>query len=283
MDDTIFKLMFGAAQDAVGQVQWTTPGTYSVVIPPGVYAWSVVLVGGGAGGGNGSDGTTANGGSAPSQGGMGGAGGDLRWIRNLPVVPGETLTVEIGAAGAGAITINTINGTSAGRSRLLRGSTTLLEAAGGHAISGKVGTSTTLGEKADGSFVGGGNGALPVFGTTAADGGAGGRGGGAGGYAGGAGTGTGGAPGSGYQGNGQGGEGGGVGIMGQGASGTNGTSLSKDGNPGSGGDGKKYGAGGSGARSGSVALARGMNGETGAGRAIWGPERAYPSTNTEDF
>jgi hypothetical protein len=283
MDDTIFRLMFGAAQDAVGQVQWTTPGTYSVVIPPGVYSWSVVLVGGGAGGGNGSDGTTANGGSAPSQGGKGGGGGDLRWIRDLPVVPGETLTVEIGTAGVGATTTNTTYGTSAGRSRLLRGSTTLLEAAGGHAFVSKVGTSTTLGAKADGSFVGGGNGALSASGAEAVDGGAGGRGGGAGGYAGDAGTGTGGAPGSGYQGSGQGGEGGGVGIIGQGAAGANGTSASKDGNPGSGGDGKKYGAGGSGARSGSVALARGMNGETGAGRAIWGTERSYPSTNTQDF
>lgn len=283
MDDTIFKLMFAAAQEATGQLQWTTPGTYSVIVAPNVFAWSLVLVGGGAGGGNGSDGTTANGGSAPSQGGRGGGAGDLRWIRDLPVVPGETLTVEIGAPGIGANTINTVSGTSGRPSRLLRGITTLLEAAGGGAIVGKVGTSTPLGAKPDGSFVGGGNGALAVAGADKADGGYGGRGAGAGGYSGDAGTGIGGAPGSGYQGSGQGGEGGGVGLMGQGAPGANGTSASKDGKPGSGGDGRKYGSGGSGSVAGSLSGLRGNNGETGAGRAIWGPERFYPSTNTQDF
>ena len=64
-------------------VEYTTPGTYSWTAPAGVGSVCVVAVGGGASG-------SYNG---------GGGGGGLGWKNYIPVVPGQSYTVVVGAAG----------------------------------------------------------------------------------------------------------------------------------------------------------------------------------------
>lgn len=70
------------------QVEYTTPGTYSWLCPAGVTSVGVVCVGGGGGGGFG------------DAVGAGGAGGNLRYANNIPVVPGQAYQVIVGAGGA---------------------------------------------------------------------------------------------------------------------------------------------------------------------------------------
>ena len=68
-----------AAPPPTGQQAFTTTGTFSFTVPADVTTVCAVCVGAGA---TGSSGT-------------GGAGGSLRYINNLPVTPGETLTVFV--------------------------------------------------------------------------------------------------------------------------------------------------------------------------------------------
>ena len=98
-----------------GQQQWT-PGSYTFVVPAGVFFISACGVAGGCAG----SGASFNG---------GGAGG-LHWRNLIPVTPGESLTVEVGAANT---TGSIIGG---GDTRLLRGATVLLLATGGQAGTG---------------------------------------------------------------------------------------------------------------------------------------------------
>lgn len=100
-----------------GELEWG-PGTHSFVVPAegdGVYNYDVVkicAVVAGAG---------VNGSSAsPFPGG--GAGG-LHYLNDIPVTPGETLTLEVPAKGTG--------GAGAAPARLKRGSTVLMEATSG--------------------------------------------------------------------------------------------------------------------------------------------------------
>jgi hypothetical protein len=98
----------------------------SVLVPAGVTsilaeAWG----GGGAGGGSG---------SATGSGTGGGSGSYSR--RAIPTVPGETLTVTIGAGGVGAANAAGGNG---GNTLLQRGATTLLQANGGSGGAGATG------------------------------------------------------------------------------------------------------------------------------------------------
>jgi hypothetical protein len=72
----------------VGEAQFTTPGTFTWIVPAGVTAVSVLLVGGGGGG------STAN---EPSAGG--GAGGALCWANEVPVTPGQGVQVVVGSGG----------------------------------------------------------------------------------------------------------------------------------------------------------------------------------------
>lgn len=69
-----------------GSQQYTSPGTYSWVCPAGVFSVSAVAVGGGGGG---YDAWT----------GYGGGGGGLGWKNNIPVNPGQSYTVVVGAGG----------------------------------------------------------------------------------------------------------------------------------------------------------------------------------------
>jgi hypothetical protein len=270
MDETTFRMAMGASREAVGQAEWTTPGTYSFVVP-NLQTISAVLVASGGGGGAG---------TAGGAGGAGAGAGALRHIRDLPVTPGEVLTIVVGAAGVGRLAGAGTTAVTGSISSISRGSTVLLQAA-----PSPLTTSTQIGTGPQGGIVGGGNGAAGG----SAGGTNGGGGGGAGGYSGAGGTQTGGAGGSGIQqttANLPGGAGGGVGIYGEGASGANGTTALGDatGRPGSGGTGRTYGGGGNGGSgSSTAALNPGGPGGAGACRIIWGFNRSYPSTNTQDM
>lgn len=107
-----------AGQIPRGDQLYTTAGTFSFVVPNGVGSICTAAVGAGG----------AGGGSTASYGGVGGAGGALVYGNNIPVTPGETLTVEIGAAGTSSAGSN---GTAGGYTEIRRGATVLLRAPGG--------------------------------------------------------------------------------------------------------------------------------------------------------
>jgi hypothetical protein len=250
--------------------EFTTPGTYSWTAPAGVTSVSAVAVGGG--------------GSGNISGG--GGGGGLGWKNNIPVVPGQTYTVQVGSAGT---TGYDIDGVAGGESYFINTSTVA-----GFGGLGRRGLyyEDPLGQ--GGGYVGdgGGNGGRsrggPTFNNYYYYGG-----GGAGGYSGDGGAGgeyrgqgdtvaAVGQPGQGGGGAGghgvryadpgpdPNGDGGGVGIYGIGASG------STNGDPGSGGVGKLYGGGAQGASE-SVSLNTGRSGGGGAVRIIWGSEASFPN------
>lgn len=87
------------------QVQsWTAPGTYTWVVPQGVFRVRVTLVGGGGGGrhgqrnGDGGEGTTY----WTLHGGFAGSRGQILLNQIVSTVPGETITVTVGAGGIGS-------------------------------------------------------------------------------------------------------------------------------------------------------------------------------------
>lgn len=282
MDLTTFRNYFGSALAVgkAGQAEFTTPGEFDFSVPRGVFSISCVSVGAGQSGG--------------STLGRGGAGGDLRYITNLAVVPGEILKVKVGAGGKRTASSTGSAGESSSISR--SNGSVVLNARGG----GAGGLSTAVGGN-----VGGGSG-----GTAGADGQS--RGGaGAGGYSGRGGNsstsatntrdgfgGGGSAGGNGSTNSDGGGAGGGVGLKGEGASGvapgvgtptgglagsngvSGGNGLTGDG-LGYGGNGFGIGAGGGGQESG-AATNIGGDGGPGGVRIIWGAGRAYPSTRTAD-
>jgi hypothetical protein len=276
--NTFVDIIVGSSIIAYGQEAYTTPGTYTWVAPAGVTSVCVVCVGGGGGG------------RWSSNGGGGGAGGGLGWKNDIPVSPGTSYTVVVGA---GSIASGSTAATG-GTSYFINASTTVAGLGGG-------GASSTAGG-AGGTYVGdgGGNGGAGGGGATDGSGG-----GGAGGYTGNggaganapnpaaapAGSGSGGGAGGGGTSEGTGtGPGGGVGILGQGLSGI-GAIAGGDTGPGGAGSGGSigsavtgvgglYGGGGSG---GDITLTAGYgSGGDGAVRIIWGPGRAYPATNTAD-
>lgn len=284
-----------------GQRAFTSPGSYSWVVPDGVYSVSMVAVGAGGGGGGGAAATAYNYG-----GGGSGGGGGLSYVNNVAVTPGEALTIVVGAPGSGGSQggerYKGLTGGTGGASQILRGATVLGQAFGGTGGSGGglaqygggVGGSGGAGGPAAGA-PGGGRGGN---GSAGSGNGQGAGGGGAGGYAGSGGLGgrpadkVPGSPGAGGAGGGggpttnnlyrTGGDGGGVGILGQGANGTGGAVLSADGGAGvagSGGSATSFGGGGAGASQ----RTGGRLGGPGAVRLIWpGDSRQYPSLNTAD-
>lgn len=273
-----------------GQIVFKNLGSQSWVVPPGVTKISAVAVGAGGGGGGGTSG---------SSGGRGGGGGALVWGNDIPVTPGETLTIVVGAGGKQGV--HAVNGTAGGYTELRRGGTVLMRANGGPAGPANSGVGVAGGQAAIGAFPfnkGGGNGGN----TLNSDGCGGSGGGGAGGYSGVGGTGgkacNSGTPGKGGGGaggdgsNGQtAGGGGGVGLLGVGADGKNdvagnnndgaaggGGSGGANGVPGSGnngGHGGLYGGGGGGSHD--MAQGSGGNGAAGGMRVIWGAGRSFPS------
>lgn len=170
------------------QQLFDTPGTYTITIPNYVDKVHAVLVGGGGAGSYGP--------ATPVYNNSGGAGGGLRWIQELPVTGGETLNVYVGDRGVGTVRPAPnpgpyYYGTPGGDSKITRGSggseSILIWAGGGEGnpsptytlavgmVAG--GGGTPIGNKTDGSRVGGGDG-----GHTRCGPGFGGSGGGAGGY-----------------------------------------------------------------------------------------------------
>ena len=283
---------------AVGQQEYTTPGTYSWTCPSGVTSVCVVVVGGGGGG---------NGGY-----GHGGGGGGLAYKNNISVTPGQSYTVVVGDGGTGGTdddgSIWTVspNVTAGGASYF--STTSTVRATGGAA-------GTTWGSAAGGTKTagdGGGNGGLAAVSGAGYHWG----GGGAGGYSGDGGrTGSssssyaghagqdyyghdgagGGGGGAGYNtGHEPGGGGGGVGIYGEGTAGSGGAggsppAISAAGGGSGGSDGAfsySYGAtgsaGGNYGGGGGCGYSTGGDGAGGAVRIIWGSGRAFPSTNTGD-
>lgn len=275
-----------AGVSPAGQQAYTSPGSFSFTVPFSVTSIAVVCVGGGGGGAL----------------GFGADGGNLRYVNNISVTPGETLTVSVGAGGPGTST-----GNAGGDSFLKRGGTTLALASGGYSITTNVGTGGNGGLGAAGLSVSGSYGSVQN----------GGGGGGAGGYGGNGGNGGAGvnvAPTAGSGGAGGGGgyslsgannnfslaysfgnagtSGGGVGILGSGANGaagTNGLSPTGGGGGSGGSAGSEtgagvYGGGGGGGYSATnPAYSRsGVDGRSGAVRIIWGLGRSFPSTNTAD-
>lgn len=286
-----------------GQMLFDQPGTYTWVVPEGVTEISPVLVGGG-----GSSGISN---SANADAGGGGGGGGLRWATSVSVTPGESLTIEVGEGGHSQTYDQfPAKGIDGGATVVKRGLEVLLEAGGGSgggtngiADGGEGGTGTDLGIEG----VGGGNGGHGGRGGYYNLGGAGG---GAGGYSGNGGRGGGDNAGATGPGNGSGGGaggersswgaggGGGVGLLGSGADGHSGTynSYTPGGGGGSGGEdgggsypynlpdkgfGGNFGGGG-GAPNYNHNHVSGAGGD-GAVRIIWGPNREYPSINTEDM
>lgn len=69
--------MAAATSLSAGQSQWTTPGTYSFQVPAGVFRLSGVVIGG--------------------AGDSTGSGGANHWRNSIPVVPGETLSIQVGS------------------------------------------------------------------------------------------------------------------------------------------------------------------------------------------
>jgi hypothetical protein len=277
-----------------GQQEYTTPGTYSWTAPAKVRYVSVVCVGGGGAG------------QIFTSYSSGGGGGGLGWKNDIPVTPGNTYTVVVGAGGIKKSASNTTQAPSGEDSYFIDTSTVM----GGGGEGGRYTGNNLINVARGGTYVGdgggnGGDGGPPVgtSGTTAYAYGGGGAGGysGDGGYggmynqAGQPGQGGGGGAGGGGGSADYAGGGGGVGIYGEGTSGTGGNGSTSNAFPGfggSGGDngnngianvpttGGNYGGGGGGADG---VLAEGGAGGSGAVRIIWGRDRAFPSTSTEDI
>lgn len=277
------------------QRAYTDSGVYTFTIPPYVFSFSAVAIGGGGGGGG------SNGVSGPA--GCGGGGGELRYLTSVNVNPGSDVAVTVGSGGTGGSSSGTGFAGDGGLSRLVYNSVTILQANGGDGGQNNSSVSTTPGGSGgigDGGGNGGNGGMAPNNLT-------GGGGGGAGGYSGNGGKGQGasvaGSPSAsdpatnGSGGGGAGGLainsggsysngcGGGVGIFGEGTSGTTGNATTVGGsnapiNPTTTTAGF-YGGGGAGIEDDTTAT--GLIGGGGAVRIIWGGEnRAYPSTNTAD-
>lgn len=268
-----------------GQQLWNNPGTYTWVCPAGVNFVNALAIGGGGG---------ALRFLSTYTYGQGGGGGGLGWLNNIPVIPGNSYTVVVGVGGTGVTTTSTTTrGGNGGDSYFISAAT----------VSGKGGQGGGYSLRAPGgSYVGdgGGNGGYggTSNGSTVCGGG-----GGAGGYTGSGGDGGiysgaytsatagvgGGGGGGGYSGGANGGGGGGTGAYGVGTNGAAGAGYNTATNA-------LRGGGGSSGIGGTATAVGGLFGggstagqatyDSGVGgcvRLIWGPNRAFPSTNTADM
>ena len=150
-------------EDAFGEQVFTSPGTYSFVVPTGVTSISTVAIGGGGGGGRGARYTnfedpntiTAY---SPVPGSLtanfySGAGGGLAYKNNISVTPGQVLTVVVGDGGDISFSGP---GTSGGDSYVQNSSSVkLVHAGGGSTASSNAGGAVIVG---DGGGAGGAGG-----------------------------------------------------------------------------------------------------------------------------
>lgn len=275
-----------------GQEAYTSSGSFNWECPDNVYSVCVVCVG-------------AGGGSTRDEQGAGGGGG-LGWKNDIAVQPGETYSVVVGARGTPA---NPGNYAGNGGDSYFIDTQTCRGQGGGGTGRDNNGNANRAGYGGEGGGFtgdGGGNGGSGGDGnrSSLSDTGQSCGGGGAGGYSGNGGygghhtsswgtggNGSGGGGSGGYAGSseGYGGGGGGVGLNGEG---TSGTVSSSSGGAGRGGSGGQNGTGnvnqdqdvpggdyGGGAGSNDQ---YGSYGGVGGVRIIWGPDRAFPATNTSD-
>jgi hypothetical protein len=269
------------------QHDFITPGAHTWVCPAGVTSICVVAVGsGGTGGYQWSSG--------------GGGGGGLGWKNNISVTPGQSYTIQVGAPGP-TLTTNATNADAMGNNSYFDSESVVCGFGAGRGGTSSTGTGNGGyggGYTGDGGGRGGNGGYNGAWNLA---------GGGAGGYSGKGGDGGSNSS-SGQAGQGGGGGaggwysstwgtpgGGGVGLLGEGASGGNVSITGEGGKGGSGGadghvgeplsnnaisngdiTGGNYGGGGGG----SGTSAGGGPGGQGAVRIIYGPGRAYPSTDT---
>jgi len=131
-------LSFGQTQDL-----FSTPGIHTWVVPQGVTAIGIDVWGAGGGGG----GTYSHVINYSSPRAGGGGGGAYSYVQ-LPVTPGEILTIEVGAGGAGGLGSN--DGAAGGASSVSIASTVVVSADGGQGGSFRtsddlVGTATGAG------------------------------------------------------------------------------------------------------------------------------------------
>jgi hypothetical protein len=116
-----------------GQAEWTSnSGSFSWIVPRGVFAISAVCIGGGGGG--------ASSTTAPS---TGGSGGDLIYGNVMSVTPGEILTIVVGGGGSGGQATGQTGG-AGGESYILQNGVRMLSAPGGGG--GVIGVSATSGK-----------------------------------------------------------------------------------------------------------------------------------------
>jgi hypothetical protein len=143
---------------------FTNSGTFSFVVPNGVFSLGVDLWGAGGGGGGFPTGTAADSCSDTSGAGGSGGGGSGGYMRvSLDVTAGETLTVVVGAGGARGILSP---GGMGSASEIRRGATTIVRASGG--LGGARGVSVALRQASGGcqgntSASGGGGGTAEIF------------------------------------------------------------------------------------------------------------------------
>lgn len=255
-----------------GQESFITPGTFTWICPEGVTSVCAVAIGPGW------NGVQIN--NQP----YGGAGGGLGYKNNIPVVPGQSYTVVVGASntttGSYFGSSDTVSGNAAESAALAGGTFT----GDGGGRGGTGGRPTTFNQSPDNYRYGGGGGSS---GSYDGNGGAGGNGG----------SGSlnnvqvpGGTGGQGIRGGGGGfnnnpARGGGGGGAGANLYGGVGTALTVNGNNGR--PGGAYGGGGGGGHVSYInavvtPYANGVGG-SGAVRIIWGEGRAFPSTNVEDI
>lgn len=124
-----------------GVIEFTTPGDSSFQVPAGVTSLLVEVWGAGGGGGGGCSGYNSTIPGSSFAGGGGGGGGSGAYARSvLPVVPGTTLTIRIGAGGGGGSGGQQQNpgfvqpgtaGQPGNATSVLSGTTVLVTAAGG--------------------------------------------------------------------------------------------------------------------------------------------------------
>lgn len=139
---------------SVGTVVFTTPGTYSWIVPYEVTSISIACIAGGGAGSNNSP-------AASSVRGGSGAGGAAAYANSVSVTPGETLTVVVGDGGAGTNDV----GNTGGESKVTRSTTNLVRVTGGEGGRNPGGGSereSNGGTVAVGTGGSGGNGSAPA-------------------------------------------------------------------------------------------------------------------------
>ena len=119
----------------VGQIAYTTPGTYTFVVPAGVTKVSILGIGAG---GNGSNRTCCG------YNGKSGGGGSLVYSNNLTVTPGDSVSIKVGSGqSAQYCYCNRANAPSTSYYGYVSGSSAIVFAPGGYAGGKTPGCSTS--------------------------------------------------------------------------------------------------------------------------------------------